>query len=339
MSLPVIEVKNLAHSYRVYQRGDSLREIVRDFFVRKVQQTPSILNVSFTVGAGEILGLLGANGAGKTTTLKILSGLIRAEAGSARVLGHNPFLKERSFLKQIGMVFGQKNQLSWDLPVGDSLQLMRCIYQVPRPLFNSRIKEFSQRLDFSHKLTTPVRKLSLGERMKAELICALIHMPKVLFLDEPTIGLDVVSQRAIRQFIKKMAKENGVAVILTSHYMKDVEEMADNICILQEGTVYYSGSVQKLAERMGHPYFIELKSRDHRAEDLLVQLGYERKNTYQWTLALPNGRIDEALVQIIGKIQLDSLSAFPQPLEEVLYELLNNNSAKNRPWLAIEVPS
>lgn len=247
-----IVVDKVKHSYKSFEKGETFRDMIKDFFNRKHVEVPSLENVSLTVKEGEVLGLLGPNGAGKTSLLKILSGLIKPKSGTVSVLGENPYNKSNRYLSQIGFVFGQKTQLNWDLPAYDTFELLGAIYSIPNKELAERIEYFSELLDFKHKLRTPVRKLSLGERMKAELICSLLHMPKVLFLDEPTIGLDIVSQKTIHQFIKQIVANNKVSVILTSHYMNDIESLAHRICVLQNGILTFEGTIAELASKQSN---------------------------------------------------------------------------------------
>lgn len=265
----VIQINRLQHSYKSFEKGETLKDMFKDLFNRKHVEIPSLKDVSFSVREGEVLGLLGANGAGKTTLLKVLSGLLMPKEGSVEVLGENPFKKSNHYLSQIGYVFGQKSQLNWDLPSYDTFELLGAIYSIPEAELKNRIERFSKLLNFSGKLRTPVRKLSLGERMKAELICSLLHMPKILFLDEPTIGLDIVSQKAIHEFVREIVQTNKVSVILTSHYMSDIEILADRICVLQNGVISFSGTVQELTA-------IRFPNQEGNLEDAIYQMFSEK---------------------------------------------------------------
>src|SRR5690606_30174991 len=206
-------------------------------------------SISFDIQPGEVVGFLGPNGAGKTTSLKMLSGLLFPSGGIARVLGHEPFKREKAFLTQITLVMGQRNQLVWDIPAADSYELNRAIYRVPRDEFKKTLDELVELLELAPLMSKPVRNLSLGERMKCEIAGALLHRPKVLFLDEPTIGLDVTAQRRIREFLKEYNQRHGAAVLLTSHYMADVEALAKRVVVIHHGRIIFDGQLSALAQR------------------------------------------------------------------------------------------
>lgn len=246
-----IEVKDLSKVYESYKKDPGFLGTLRSLGKRKIVRTKAVSDVSFSIAEGEFVGFIGPNGAGKTTTLKMLSGILWPTSGTATVLGHIPWRREREFQKQFAIVMGQKNQLWWDLPARDSFALNQAIYEIPKHDFEKRVKQLSEMLQVNHLLTKPVRTLSLGERMKCELINALLHRPRVLYLDEPTIGLDVVAQKTIREFLKKWNKEEGATVILTSHAMADVEALCERLVVIQDGRIRYDGPRQKISDRAG----------------------------------------------------------------------------------------
>src|SRR2546427_8635518 len=225
--MPIIEAAGLTKVYRVFQKKEGLLGAVRGLFRREYKEVRAVDGVSFAIEPGEIVGFLGPNGAGKTTTLKMLSGLIFPTSGSARVLGHIPWQREDAFRRQFALVMGQKNQLWWDLPASDSFQLHREIYSLSVAAFNKTLGELTELFNVGHLTRQPVRELSLGERMKMELIAALLHRPQLLLLDEPTIGLDVLAQVKIQKCLKQYNASRGVTMLLTSHYMRDVEALCD----------------------------------------------------------------------------------------------------------------
>ena len=246
--MPIIEVKNLSKTYEYYKKQAGLWNSVKSLFHREKLFTKAVKKVSFSIDEGELVGFLGPNGAGKTTTLKMLSGILYPTSGEATVLGYTPWKRQSAFQKQFALVMGQKNQLWWDLPAMESFLLNKEIYEVPEKQFRATLDELTTLLDIEKLLDVPVRKLSLGERMKCELVAALLHSPKVLFLDEPTIGLDVVSQHNIRQFLKSYNKEKKTTIILTSHYMEDVEALCERVVIVNHGIIMYDGALQKLVD-------------------------------------------------------------------------------------------
>lgn len=242
----MIRVENLTKTFKVHQKEPGLAGSVRSMFSRKWVERTALKNVSLSIEAGEIVGMVGANGAGKTTLVKALAGIIHPTSGSASVLGFTPWERKNDFKQQISLIMGQKAQLWWDLPAADSFILLREIYQIPKARCAATIDFLSKTLDVAHILKIPVRKLSLGERMKMELLAALLHQPKVVYLDEPTIGLDISAQRAVRKFILEYRAEHNPAMILTSHYMEDIEQLCKRIVIIREGEIVYDGDLARI---------------------------------------------------------------------------------------------
>lgn len=244
--MSLIEVKNLKKTYEYYKKAPGLLASIKSLFHREKLFTEAVKDINFSIEQGEIVGFLGPNGAGKTTTLKMLSGILYPSGGEATVLGHTPWKREKEFQMNFALVMGQKNQLWWDLPAMESFILNKEIYEVPDKIFSETLEELSTLLDIKKLLDVPVRKLSLGERMKCELVAALLHSPKVLFLDEPTIGLDVISQNNIREFLKEYNKKKKTTIILTSHYMEDVEALCERVIVINHGTIVYDGGLKAL---------------------------------------------------------------------------------------------
>jgi len=242
----MIEVENLTRVFRTYKKRPGFWGGVRGLFRREFEEIAAAKDVSFSIREGEFVGFLGPNGAGKTTTLKMLSGLIQPTSGRARVAGYDPKLRENAYRRIFALVLGQKNQLWWDLPARESFTLLRAIYGVPAAEFQATLNELVELLGVGHKLDVMVRELSLGERMKMELIAALLHRPRVLFLDEPTIGLDVVSQKAVRRFLKDYNRRHRVTIVLTSHYMADIKELCERVIVIHRGTKIYDGALDRL---------------------------------------------------------------------------------------------
>jgi ABC-2 type transport system ATP-binding protein len=248
VTLPDIEVEGLTKVYRVPKKAPGLRGSLRSLIRREETEVRAVEGVSFTLAPGELVGFLGPNGAGKTTTLKMLSGLLYPSAGRVSVLGHQPWRREPALQRQFSLVMGQKNQLWWDLPALESFRLNAEIYGVPAAQFQASLGELVELLELGSVLGTQVRKLSLGERMKCELAAALLHRPRILYLDEPTIGLDVLMQKKIREFIQAYNRRHRATVVLTSHYMEDVRELCDRVLIVNQGRLIFDGRLQEIIQ-------------------------------------------------------------------------------------------
>lgn len=240
-----IETRELSRVFKTYQKPEGLVNSVKGIWNRKYEEKVALAKTSIKIESGKIIGLVGANGAGKTTLLKILSGLVVPSSGEASVLGFKPWERDNDFLRQISILLGQKNQLWWDISPLDSYALLARIYDIEPSKARSRVKELADVLDCHHVLNTQLRRLSLGERMKMEIIGSLLHDPRVIFLDEPTIGLDIVAQESIRNFLAKYVKEMGPTVILTSHYMDDIATLADRLLLISQGSIVYQGTVKE----------------------------------------------------------------------------------------------
>ncbi|CAN5796600.1 ATP-binding cassette domain-containing protein [soil metagenome] len=249
MSEPVVHIAELRKTFRVPVREGGLRASVRSLVRRETRDVHAVDGISFDIAPGEVVGFLGPNGAGKTTTLKMLSGLLHPTSGTARVLGHQPNRREREYLSRMTMVMGNRNQLQWDLPALDSFELMRAIYRIPTADFRRTRDDFIELLELGDLVHKPVRNLSLGERMKVEIVGALLHRPSVLFLDEPTIGLDVTMQKRIRSFVAEYNRREGATVLLTSHYMADVEALCKRVIVIHHGRILFDGALNALAAR------------------------------------------------------------------------------------------
>lgn len=256
--MAIIEVKNLKKFYQVHQKEPGLLGSLKSLVKRKYYDVKAVDDISFEIGEGELVGFIGPNGAGKTTTLKCLSGLLFPNAGEVKVLGFTPWDRKHPFLKQISLVMGQKNQLWWDLPAIETFNLNKEIYEVPDAQYKKTLRELVDLLEVEDILKVQVRKLSLGQRMKCELIAALLHSPRVLFLDEPTIGLDVVMQKKIRGFIKEYNQKYKATIILTSHYMGDVEELCQRVMIIDNGRLCFDGQLQEIIQKYADHKLISL---------------------------------------------------------------------------------
>ncbi|MBL8087392.1 MAG: ATP-binding cassette domain-containing protein [Chthonomonas sp.] len=248
--MAVIEVERLSKAYTATKKESGIAGAFKALLTRKVEHIHAVREVSFSLAEGEIVGFLGPNGAGKTTTIKMLSGILYPSGGSATVLGFTPFQRDPRMLRQMSLVMGNKMQLWWDLPARESFLVMKELYDVPDADYKKRLDFLADHLQIGAKLDTQVRKLSLGERMKCELVAALLHRPRVVFLDEPTIGLDVVSQKRIRDFLKVLNQEDGSTILLTSHYMQDVEALCERVIMINNGSMAFEGTLEALTAQM-----------------------------------------------------------------------------------------
>ena len=256
--MDIISVKNLCKSYKISKRNSGFKNALKSFFKREYKIIKAVDNISFTVEEGEIVGYIGPNGAGKSTTIKMLAGILKPDCGEVIINGMNPFDNRIKYVKEIGVVFGQKSQLWWDIPAIDSFDLLKEIYKIPEVEYIQTRDELIKVLNIEEIVKMPVRQLSLGQRMKCELVASLLHNPKILFLDEPTIGLDAVSKVGVRNFIKKINKEKKVTVILTTHDMADIETLADRVIVIGNGNKLYDGNINDIKKKYSDKKIVEI---------------------------------------------------------------------------------
>lgn len=322
LRMPAIEVQDLCRQYKVYRKREGLWGALRGVFRREYEIVSAVRNVSFQIESGEMVAFLGPNGAGKTTTLKLLSGLVVPTSGTATVLGHIPWLRENAYRRRFSLVTGQKEQLWWDLPAQESFRLHQEIYRIPPADYHQRLTQLTELLDVVRLLSRPVRELSLGERMRMELIAALLHRPEVLFLDEPTIGLDVVSQRRVQDFLRTWQQEHGITVILTSHYMKDVEALCRRAVIINQGQVIHDGPLAAILDRFSRHKIVELQFSDNRIPEDLARYGLLLETrAARVRLQVEKQRVSAVLAGILDKHSVDDISVLERPLEDVIAEL------------------
>ncbi|MSU76789.1 MAG: ATP-binding cassette domain-containing protein [Gemmataceae bacterium] len=317
--MPMIEAEGLTKIYRVYQKKDGLFGALRGLFHREYKDIKAVENVSFTIEPGEIVGFLGPNGAGKTTTLKILSGLIYPSSGAASVLGFVPWQREDAFRRRFALVMGQKNQLWWDLPAADSFQLHREIYSLPTDQFERTLGELTDLFGVKELTRQPVRELSLGERMKMELIAALLHQPQLLLLDEPTIGLDVVAQVTIQKCLRAYNETRGVTILLTSHYMRDVEALCKRVLIITQGKLVYDGPLTGIIERFGQEKLVKLQFETAEAPADLSSFGHEvSREGLVVELKIDRSKIAEVLAVLLDRHAIADVSIHDPPLDQMI---------------------
>ncbi|REK16589.1 MAG: ATP-binding cassette domain-containing protein [Planctomycetota bacterium] len=319
--MAIIEIEGLAKSYRIYQKQEGLLAAVRGLFHRSYRDVQALRGIDLSVESGEFVAFLGPNGAGKTTTLKLLSGVITPTSGTARVMGHLPWRRENAYRRRFALVMGQKNQLWWDLPAQESFRLHQQIYCIEPAEFDRRRDELVDLLGVQTLLRQPVRELSLGERMKMELIAALLHSPEVLFLDEPTIGLDVIAQHNIQSFLRHYQQVRKMTVLLTSHYMKDVAALCRRVVIIAHGRIIYDGSLSGIVDRFSGHKIITLIFPGNTVPHGLGQFGEVlEEQGPKVKLRVDRGGIAQALSAILDRHTIEDVSVEDPPLEEVIAE-------------------
>ena len=323
-----IEVRELCREYRVFRKREGLLASLRGLFHREYTTVSAVRNVSFTIEEGEMVAFLGPNGAGKTTTLKLLSGLVVPSSGTATVLGHVPWKREDAYRRRFSLVTGQKEQLWWDLPAQESFRLHKEIYRISGDDYQRRLDELTDLLEVRRLMAQPVRELSLGERMRMELIAALLHRPDVLFLDEPTIGLDVVSQRRVQEFLRHYQREQRITVILTSHYMKDVEALCERAIVINKGVVIHDGALAAIIDRFSRHKIIELQFSGNGCPNGLERFGrILESRPPRVRIQVEKHRVSESLAAILSQHSVDDISVVERPLEDVIAELFSSDDA------------
>jgi ABC-2 type transport system ATP-binding protein len=332
--MPAIEARNLSKTYRVYQKKVGVFASLVGLFHRKYRQVEAVRDVSFSIDEGEMVAFLGPNGAGKTTTLKLLSGLIYPTSGQAEVLGFIPWERQNAFRRRFSLVMGQKNQLWWDLPAQESFHLHKEIYRIDPQDFDRRQDELTSLLEVKHLLGQPVRELSLGERMRMELIAALLHSPEVLLLDEPTIGLDVVSQRRVQEFLRYYQDQRKITVILTSHYMKDVEALCRRAIIINEGEIKHDGSLAEIVERFSRHKVVQLQFALDETPENLDRYGTVLEFTPpRAKIEVERHRVPEVLSAVLQEFRVEDVGVQDRPLEEVIAEMFSSTRNEDSPSL------
>ncbi|MCE9553659.1 MAG: ABC transporter ATP-binding protein [Planctomycetes bacterium] len=322
--MAIIEIQGLTKSYRIYRKQEGLLAAMRGLFSRTHKQVEAVRGIDLTVDEGEFVAFLGPNGAGKTTTLKLLSGVITPDSGTARVMGFVPWERDNAYRRRFALVMGQKNQLWWDLPAQESFRLHQQIYRIDPAQFERTRDELVDLLTVRQLLGQPVRELSLGERMKMELIAALLHSPEVLFLDEPTIGLDVVAQHNIQQFLKHYQQLRRITILLTSHYMKDIAALCRRVVIIARGQIVYDGSLSGIVDRFSGHKIVSLLFADGAVPGDLSRYGQVLEHVPpKAKLRIDRGVVADVLGSILRTHPIDDVSVEDPPLEQVIAEVFS----------------
>ena len=314
---PVVHVAELTKIYKVPEREAGLRAAARALFKRQTRDVHAVNAISFEIASGEVVGFLGPNGAGKTTTLKMLAGLLYPTGGEARVLGHIPSKREREYLRRMTMVMGNRNQLQWDIPALDSFELNRAIYRLRREDYLAMRDELVELLDVGDLVRKPVRNLSLGERMKVEIVGALLHRPQVLFLDEPTIGLDVTMQKRIRVFVAEYNRRHGATVLLTSHYMADVEALCKRVIVIHHGTILFDGPLARIGDQFEAFKTLTVEM-DEESADLSGYGDVLESENGRVKLRVPKAETARLTAQLLAERTVADLTIEDPPIEDVI---------------------
>ncbi|MCS7091710.1 MAG: ATP-binding cassette domain-containing protein [Verrucomicrobiota bacterium] len=341
--MPVIQVKSLTRTFRVYKKQPGLWGAVRGLFRRRYEIVHAVQGISFDIEAGEFVGFLGPNGAGKTTTLKMLAGLLHPSAGSAQVLGYIPWHRPDAYRRQFALLLGQKNQLWWDLPARESFALNAAIYDLPKRTWETRAMELCEHLGVRDKLDVVVRELSLGERMKLELVAVLLHQPRVLFLDEPTLGLDVVAQKTVRDFLRHYNRQAQTTILLTSHDMADIEELCPRVIIIDHGRIMFDGPLGEIQERYANFKVVTIRCQPHAPMP-------EPKDIQPWgeiveisppliRLRVPRERVISTCKALLDQLPVQDLDIHEVPIEEVIRNLFSRSQSVVNPSPPAEGPT
>lgn len=318
-----IEVKNVQKQFKVAKRKSGVKATVKNFIKREYQYIDAIKNVSFSIEKGEIVGYIGPNGAGKSTTIKILSGILIPDSGTCQIGDMVPWLNREKYVSKIGVVFGQRSQLWWDIPAADTFDLLRDIYKINDSEYQKTKEELVTLLNIKDIIEVPVRQLSLGQRMRCEIAASLLHKPEILFLDEPTIGLDAVSKKIVREFIKKINKEQNVTVILTTHDMTDIESLAKRIILIGKGEILYDGSLKKLKNRYDTYKYVKIYTKDKIAKlkkkGIVKQL--KQEDGYHFTIDITSLDISSFLNYISDKVDIDDIDIDHENIDDIIVKL------------------
>ncbi|MGF7032661.1 ABC-2 type transport system ATP-binding protein [Paenibacillus mucilaginosus] len=320
---PVITLKDIGKSFRVAKRAAGLGQAFKALFAREYKVVEALQEISFEIREGEIVGYIGPNGAGKSTTIKVMSGILVPDRGTCSIMGYTPWKNRVDYVRGIGVVFGQRSQLWWDVPVIDSFEMLRDIYSIPFPVYRANLDMLTETLGLTDILHVPVRQLSLGQRMRCEIAASLLHDPKILFLDEPTIGLDAASKIAVRQFIKTINQEKGVTVILTTHDMSDIEALADRILMIGRGRLLYDGTLDELRGRFGTQRTLTADFRTHPEPVEIpgtLRLSWTPERAV-YSMDTEHVRIDRVISRLSEEVELLDVSVETKPVDELILRL------------------
>jgi len=325
MSKGFIEVQNLKKTFKISKRSKGIPGMLANMVVPKFEEKQAVKDISFSIEKGEMVGFIGPNGAGKSTTIKMLSGILCPDSGKVEVAGYIPYKQRKEYVKNIGVVFGQKSQLQWDLPVIDSFELLRAIYRIPEAEYKKNYNRFVEMLDMSEFLNRPVRQLSLGQRMRADIVAALLHSPKVIFFDEPTIGVDVVGKETIRNFIRELNKEDEVSMIFTTHDMQDIEKTCDRLIIIDKGLKVYDGALMGIREKYGTTRQLDVEFVQNTEIEPIKDVDIKRLDERKVRFTFENHavQIDGLMNHLLSKYGIRDINVSEPEIEALIRKIYN----------------
>ena len=325
-----IEVKDVSKTFKISKRQSGVIGMFANLFVPKFERKEAVKNISFNIEQGEMVGFIGPNGAGKSTTIKMLSGILHPDSGSISVGGYVPYKQRKSYVGRIGVVFGQKSQLQWDLPVIDSFELLKAIYSVPDDVYKKNLSRFTEMLDMSGFVNQPVRQLSLGQRMRADIVAALIHSPEIVFFDEPTIGVDVVGKETIRSFIRELNQQDNVTMIFTTHDMQDIEKTCNRLIIIDEGSKVYDGSLSGIREQYGtvRQLDVEFSGKENVAHIENVKIVDLEQNKKRFIFENHNVHINELMNHLLSNYSVRDINISEPEIESIIRKIYNREATE-----------
>lgn len=324
-----IEVSEVSKTFRINKRQGGVTGMIANLFVPKYEKKQAVKDVSFSIEQGEMVGFIGPNGAGKSTTIKMLSGILYPDHGEIRVDGYVPYKQRKAYVGRIGVVFGQKSQLQWDLPVIDSFELLRAIYRIPEELYRKNLDRFTEMLDMDGFLNQPVRQLSLGQRMRADIVAALLHSPKIVFFDEPTIGVDVTGKERIRSFIRELNRQDNVTMLFTTHDMQDIEKTCDRLVIIDQGSKVYDGTLQGIRERYGttRQLDVEFAGEEKITPIDKVEITDLEHNKKRFVFENRDVRINELMNNLLSNYSVRDVNISEPEIESIIRKIYSGETA------------
>ena len=318
-----IEVKDISKTFKVNKRNSGIPGMIANMFVPKFEYKEAVKDISFTIEKGEMIGFIGPNGAGKSTTIKMLSGILCPDSGSIAVGGYSPYKQRKDYVGNIGVVFGQKSQLQWDLPVIDSFELLKAIYRIPDEKYKKNLSRFTEMLDMSGFINQPVRQLSLGQRMRSDIVASLLHSPEIVFFDEPTIGVDIIGKETIRSFIKELNEKDKVTMIFTTHDMQDIEQTCNRLIIIDKGSIMYDGSLHDIRSKYGTTRELIAEFNEETKVRPIEDVVIEDKKDRRVSFTFDNNVIDvnDLMHEILGNYSVRDITVKEPEIESIIQKM------------------